>query len=43
MYGRLCIKFPQSRMKGERHWAEPLVKISTLFEDLTVRLALRLL
>ena len=21
MYGRFCIKFPQSRMKGERHWA----------------------
>ena len=26
MYGRLFIKFPRSRMKGERHrWAEPLV------------------
>ena len=24
MYGSLCIKFPQSRMKGERY--EPLVK-----------------
>ena len=25
-YGRLCIKFPQSRMKGERHRpTEPLV------------------
>jgi hypothetical protein len=27
MYGRFCIKFPQSRMKGERHWAEPLVMV----------------
>ena len=27
MYGRFCIKFPQSRMKGERHRLnEPLVK-----------------
>jgi hypothetical protein len=26
MYGRFCIKFPQSRMKGERHKpTEPLV------------------
>jgi len=24
MYGRLCIKFPQSRMKGERHRHSPL-------------------
>jgi hypothetical protein len=24
MYGRLCIKFPQSRMKGERHRLSPL-------------------
>jgi hypothetical protein len=24
MYGRLCIKFPQSRMKGERHRISPL-------------------
>ena len=23
-YGRLCIKFPQSRMKGERHRFSPL-------------------
>jgi hypothetical protein len=23
MYGRLCIKFPQSRMKGEQTWARP--------------------
>ena len=23
MYGRLCIKFPQSRMKGERHRLSP--------------------
>ena len=23
-YGRLCIKFPQSRMKGERHRVSPL-------------------
>ena len=25
MYGRFCIKFPQSRMKGERHWLSPLM------------------
>jgi hypothetical protein len=25
-YGRLCIKFPQSRMKGERHRLSPLNK-----------------
>ena len=24
MYGRFCIKFPQSRMKGERHRLSPL-------------------
>jgi hypothetical protein len=24
MYGRLCIKFPQSRMKGERHRLSPM-------------------
>jgi hypothetical protein len=24
-YGRFCIKFPQSRMKGERHWASSLI------------------
>jgi hypothetical protein len=24
-YGRFCIKFPQSRMKDERHRTEPLV------------------
>ena len=24
MYGRLCIKFPQSRLKGERHRLSPL-------------------
>jgi hypothetical protein len=24
MYGRFCIKFPQSRMKGERHRFSPL-------------------
>ena len=24
MYGRLCIKFPQSRMKGKRHRLSPL-------------------
>jgi hypothetical protein len=24
MYGRFCIKFPQSRMKGERHRLGPL-------------------
>jgi hypothetical protein len=24
MYGRSCIKFPQSRMKGERHRLSPL-------------------
>jgi hypothetical protein len=24
MYGRFCIKFPQSRMKGERHRLNPL-------------------
>ena len=33
IYGRFCIKFPQSRMKGERHRqlsAEPLVIIATL-------------
>jgi hypothetical protein len=24
MYGRICIKFPQSRMKGERHRLSPL-------------------
>jgi hypothetical protein len=24
VYGRLCIKFPQSRMKGERHRLSPL-------------------
>ena len=24
MYGMLCIKFPQSRMKGERHRLSPL-------------------
>jgi len=24
MYGRLCIKFPQSRIKGERHRLSPL-------------------
>ena len=24
MYGRLCIKFPQSRMKGERHRLNPM-------------------
>ena len=32
MYGRLCIKFPQSRMKGEQHHArptEPLVYTTT--------------
>jgi hypothetical protein len=23
-YGRFCIKFPQSRMKGERHRLSPL-------------------
>jgi hypothetical protein len=23
-YGKLCIKFPQSRMKGERHRLSPL-------------------
>jgi hypothetical protein len=23
-YGRCCIKFPQSRMKGERHWLSQL-------------------
>ena len=25
MYGRFCIKFPESRMKGERHWASSLI------------------
>jgi hypothetical protein len=24
MYGRFCIKFPQSRMKGERHRLSPM-------------------
>jgi hypothetical protein len=24
MYGRFCIKFPQSTMKGERHKRSPL-------------------
>jgi hypothetical protein len=24
MYGKFCIKFPQSRMKGERHRLSPL-------------------
>ena len=24
MYGRFCIKFPQSRMKGKRHRLSPL-------------------
>jgi hypothetical protein len=24
MYGRFCIKFPQSRMKGEQHWISSL-------------------
>ena len=32
-YGRFCIKFPQSRMKGERHRlsppTEPLVNVAT--------------
>jgi hypothetical protein len=25
MYGRFCIKFHQSRMKGERHWAASII------------------
>ena len=41
MYGRLCIKFPQSRMKGERHRLSPLplvllaIVLSVLFQFTT--------
>ena len=33
MYGRACIKFPQSRMKGERHRHRPLSLSSSFTES----------
>ena len=40
MYGRFCIKLPQSRMKGERHKLSPLslefiININCLFQYLS--------
>jgi len=35
-YGRFCIKFPQSKMKGERHmgWASSLMEVFMLPAEL---------
>jgi hypothetical protein len=37
-YGRFCIKFPRSRMKGERHRLSPLSLISEKETSIEIKL-----